>query len=90
MPRLACFVMSEWSLMLSHEMSCPKKESTCFIFVKEKKLTCIFRRISFSLVPILQLAIISAFQSLDLIAKLHSEIFMLEYNANDACILFIL
>lgn len=53
MPRLEYFVISKWSLMLSHEMYCPKKECTCFILGKEKKLTCIFRWISFSLVPVL-------------------------------------
>lgn len=53
MPRLEYFVMSEWSLMLCHEMYCPKKESICYILGKEKKMTCIFRQISFSLLPIL-------------------------------------
>lgn len=53
MSRLEYFVISEWSLMLSHEMYCPKKERTCFILGKEKKLTCIFRWISFSLVSVL-------------------------------------
>lgn len=53
MARLEYIVMSEWSFMLRHEMYYPKKESTCFILGKEKKMTCIFRQISFSHVPIL-------------------------------------
>lgn len=30
MPRIEYLVVLEWSLMLSHEMSCPKNESTFF------------------------------------------------------------